>query len=268
MMKMAFFDIDGTLINAQNGMMEPDKETKKVLKQFQQQGNKIIIASARGVIPDGLKDIHFDGYVLSDGHYIVYDDQVLIDDMMTLSEIQKQMDVYQKYQGRAMFYGRHQEWCDCPEDELIKKHRFMFQGTDRKIEGVIEQFQPQDIQAISCCVLFETVDQLWNAYHELENDMTMVAYDHGLIRMDVYHKGYQKGTACQYLYQKLGVSQDNTYAFGDGINDIEMFELVGHGIAMGNAVNPLKQVAEYVTDDVEHQGIVQAFQKYFGIKEE
>ena len=47
-----------------------------------------------------------------------------------------------------------------------------------------------------------------------------------------------------------------------------MFELVGHGIAMGNAVNPLKKVAEYVTDDVEHQGIVQAFQKYFGIKEE
>lgn len=265
-MKIAFFDIDGTLINAQNGMMSPDDETKDILKQFQQQGNKIVIASARGVIPDGLTDIHFDGYVLSDGHYIVYDDQVLIDDMMTLSEIQKQMEVYQKYQGKPMFYGRHGEWCDCLDDKLVKKHRLMFQGNDQKPQGVIESFTANDIEAVSCCVLFETADQLWNAYHELEDDMTMVAYDHGLIRMDVYHKGYKKGTACQYLYQKLGVSQDNTYALGDGINDIEMFELVGHGIAMGNAVEQLKKVAEYVTGDVEHQGIVKAFQKYFQIE--
>ena len=45
--------------------------------------------------------------------------------------------------------------------------------------------------------LFETVEQMWKAYHELENDMTIVAYDHGLIRMDVYHKGFKKGTACK-----------------------------------------------------------------------
>lgn len=48
---------------------------------------------------------------------------------------------------------------------------------------------------------------MWKAYHELENDMTIVAYDHGLIRMDVYHKGFKKGTACKYLYQKLGIDQ-------------------------------------------------------------
>lgn len=82
-MKIAFFDIDGTLINAQNGMMQPDEQTKQALYAFQQQGNKIIIASARGVVPEGLNDIDFDGYVLSDGHYIIYNHKVLIDEIMS-----------------------------------------------------------------------------------------------------------------------------------------------------------------------------------------
>ena len=76
----------------------------------------------------------------------------------------------------------------------------------------------------------------------------------------------KKGTACEYLYQKIGVDNIDTYAFGDGINDCEMFDLVGHGIAMGNAVDALKSMAEYITDDVDHQGIVKAFQKYFHIQ--
>lgn len=266
-MKMVFFDIDGTLINAQNGMMQPDEKTKQVLRSFQQQGNKIIIASARGEIPEGLRDVDFDGYVLSDGHYIIYNNEILVDDMMSEAEVQKQLDVYQKYHGRAMFYGHDDEWCDCLDDELVIKHRVMFQGNNQRPVGVNEKYQASDVHAMSCCVLFETVDELGGAYHELKEDMTLVVYDTGLIRMDVYHKGFHKGTGCQYLFQKLGIDRQDTYAFGDGVNDYEMFELVGHGIAMSNAVESLKEIAEYVTDDVEHQGIVKAFQKYFDMKE-
>ena len=82
--------------------------------------------------------------------------------------------------------------------------------------------------------------------------------------MDVYHQGFKKGTACKYLYQKLGIDQKDTYAFGDGVNDMEMFELVGHGIAMENAVDRLKNIAEFVTDYVDCAGIDKAFYKYFG----
>lgn len=266
-MKIAFFDIDGTLIHAQNGMMQPDNQTKQVLHAFQNQGNKIVIASARGSVPDGLKDIHFDGYILSDGHYIIYNDEVWIDDIMSESEVKKQLSIYQKYGGRPMFYGHDGQWCDCLDDELVIKHRLMFQGTDKRPNDVMENYKTSDVKAISCCVLFENAEQLWKAYHELQDEMTMVVYDTGLIRMDVYHKGFKKGTACQYLYQRLGISREDTYAFGDGVNDIEMMELVGHGIAMKNAEESLKQIVEYVTDDVEHQGIVKAFQKYFHIKE-
>ena len=46
--KIAFFDIDGTLVNVPNGMLHPTDETIRVLNEFKNQGNKIVIATARG----------------------------------------------------------------------------------------------------------------------------------------------------------------------------------------------------------------------------
>ena len=45
--KIAFFDIDGTLVNVPNGMLHPTDETIRVLNEFKNQGNKIVIATAR-----------------------------------------------------------------------------------------------------------------------------------------------------------------------------------------------------------------------------
>lgn len=83
--------------------------------------------------------------------------------------------------------------------------------------------------------------------------------------MDVYREGFTKGTACEYLYKKLEIKKENSYAFGDGINDKEMLELVGHGIAMGNGLEEIKKIAHYVTDTVDNDGIAKAFKRYFNI---
>ena len=69
------------------------------------------------------------------------------------------------------------------------------------------------------------------------------------------------------LYQKLGIDYENTYAFGDGVNDIEMFQLVKHGIAMGNAVQELKNIASDITKSVDDDGVAAAFVKHFQIGE-
>ena len=64
------------------------------------------------------------------------------------------------------------------------------------------------------------------------------------------------------MYEKLGIEKENTYAFGDGVNDVEMIQLVGHGVAMGNAVEELKEVADEVTLSVDDHGIAAYFDKY------
>ena len=71
-----------------------------------------------------------------------------------------------------------------------------------------------------------------------------------------------KGTSLTYVADHLNISTDDCYAFGDSNNDISMFKAAGHGIAMGNACDELKEIAEYVTDSVNDDGIYHAFKHY------
>ncbi|MNP14241.1 putative phosphatase [compost metagenome] len=69
----------------------------------------------------------------------------------------------------------------------------------------------------------------------------------------------------EFLFNKLGISKEDTFAFGDAQNDIEMIKLVKHGIAMGNGTDEIKSIAYYVTDAVNNDGIAKALKKFKAI---
>ena len=52
-----------------------------------------------------------------------------------------------------------------------------------------------------------------------------------------------------------GITREQTMAFGDGGNDTDMLAYAGIGVAMGNATAEPKAVADYITDDVDHDGV-------------
>ncbi|RKS85839.1 hypothetical protein DES39_1255 [Orbus hercynius] len=79
--------------------------------------------------------------------------------------------------------------------------------------------------------------------------------------VDVFNHGGSKAFGIKKLLENKGFLDVPTYAFGDGLNDIEMFKMVDHSIAMGNSVEPLKQLAEFITDDNNHHGIANALKK-------
>lgn len=85
--KIAFFDIDGTLINVPSGLLTLHQSTIDALKTFQEKGNLIFIASARGSLPETIKGIDFDGFIGNDGHYITYKDEVWLDDLFTIQDV-------------------------------------------------------------------------------------------------------------------------------------------------------------------------------------
>ncbi len=74
---------------------------------------------------------------------------------------------------------------------------------------------------------------------------------------------FNKGSAIAYLLDYYNIDRKYSYAFGDGANDVYMFRNVDNRIAMGNAIEALKQEATYVTDDYDKEGIKKAL-KYFG----
>ena len=75
-------------------------------------------------------------------------------------------------------------------------------------------------------------------------------------------KGNLKGNRHQMAVQSSGYPLDETYAIGDSVNDLEMLESVGHGIAMGNSMPPVKEIAEYVTSDISDDGVKNALKHY------
>ena len=68
----------------------------------------------------------------------------------------------------------------------------------------------------------------------------------------------QKATAIEVILDKLGLKPENAVAFGDGLNDIEMLQTVGCGVAMGNAHEELKKHADYVAKPVYEDGVYHA----------
>ena len=80
--------------------------------------------------------------------------------------------------------------------------------------------------------------------------------------VEIVRQNVNKAYAINYICQKLSLSFDNVLAFGDGGNDIPMLRHVNVAVAMGNSNNEVKNVADYVTDTVDHDGVVKAL-KYF-----
>ena len=83
---------------------------------------------------------------------------------------------------------------------------------------------------------------------------------------DINPKGISKATGIRRICNILGISMDEVIAFGDDRNDLEMISQAGIGVAMGNAIDPVKNAADYITDSCENLGVVKAL-KHFKIIE-
>lgn len=265
MTKIAFFDIDGTMINVPHHIFSPTKKTKQVLQEFQKQGNYIVVASARGAMPSSVAEIPFDGFIGCDGGYIVFKDKVLVDNIFTVQDLNLQNSIYEATNGQYIICEKEQSFFSDKDGELIKKHLRLYRGTDQLSDDYDDNWRFQTVQANTVTALFYNAKDLHEAMGMLPENWAINAYDTGHIRMDVHPQGFSKGQACQFLYQKLGIDKEDSYAFGDGENDIEMLKLVGTGVAMANASDEVKKHADMITLSVDDDGIANAFNKLFGI---
>jgi Cof subfamily protein (haloacid dehalogenase superfamily) len=266
MVKIAFFDIDGTMVNVPNGMIHPTSETVRVLKTFQEQGNYIVVATARNKIPESVEDIHFDGYICGDGQYIEFLGEVLVDNFFSKEQIIEQLKIYEEHNGGCGFGGRDGNWVSSRTNPFFKRHNALYHGSDNLDDIPLIQDYWDEVKVNSIAAAFGNAEDLLAAKAKLPADWEISAYtDDDDVRMDVHLPGFSKGTACEFLYQHLHIDKADTYAFGDGNNDIKMLQLVGHGIAMGNAPKNVQEVANDVTDTVDNDGIAKAFKKYLDI---
>lgn len=256
MMKAIFFDIDGTLVPHGKSQIVPS--TIKALQQLKEQGIKIFIATGRAVpsIDFVLNQFEFDGYLALNGQYCYADHQTIRKETIDKESLKKVLPYLEDKKISSMFAEKDYVYVNMISDNLIHFRKGHLEGLEpiddpkRSLENDTYQlmtFIPEEKEK----EFFEHLPNCKSArWHPEFADIIPC------------HGG--KNTGIDAMCQYLDISIEEVMAFGDGGNDIDMLKHVGLGIAMGNANDIVKKAANYVTDDVEDDGIYHALQ-YFGL---
>ncbi|HWV27926.1 MAG TPA: HAD family hydrolase [Aeromicrobium sp.] len=114
-------------------------------------------------------------------------------------------------------------------------------------------------------VIVRAPERSVNEFHTLADELGLedtnyyVGYTAWL---DIAPQGVSKASGLQVLCDKLGVDASDVLAVGDGNNDVEMLQWAGRGVAMGQAPDLLKDVADDVTGSIEEDGLVAELRRY------
>lgn len=254
-----FFDIDGTLVSFKTH--EIPASTIFALTQAKANGHKVFISTGRPpLIITNLGAIEhlIDGYVTINGALCFVDKEVVsCKDIPKEAVLTVVQDAQEKNYGLIVVGEKDVAVLD-PHGEVDR----IFRG-EIAVEN-LDQAKPLDV------VLGQRILQLTPFFpEEYERDLMLripccTSGRWHPAFTDITAKGADKGEGVLTLAAHLGLDPKNTMAFGDGGNDSSMIKAVGIGIAMGNALESLKQEADYTTTSVDDDGVLTAL-RHFGL---
>ena len=253
-----FFDYDGTLADDRCGIHLPTETTKKSLEKLSKNGYMVVLNSGRSKAALVETGIDFDGYVLMNGSYAEVDGECIFGkaiDREKLSELLSVLD--------SLDVDYFLETDNLAEVKNVKDARFI--EFMEKYELDYEKFLQMDKNNLKDIYKIQVIYGEAEKFEELKKKLPegFVLDDHrNGISTDISQKGIAKGTGIEKICEYFNIPKENTYAFGDNTNDYDMIKCAGHGIIMGNHAPEVEEVAEFITDTVENEGIYKALIKY------
>ncbi|MBC7886268.1 MAG: HAD family phosphatase [Ferruginibacter sp.] len=266
MYKAVFIDMDGTLLQKDHTVSSLNRD---VIKKLLAKGIMVVPISARPlhgilpitqhVVPETMPVVSLNGSYIFHNKEIIYQAEIALPEVIT---IQRELSPH----DLSVMYYSQMEWSASVNSKLINKEQAI---TAVKIK--IQSF-------------IETMDD-WEANKSGPNKI-LIAGDKGLIcdieqkllelygaKLNIYKSQPRyleimnlqasKTKAIQFLLKKYGIQQNEIIAIGDNYNDKGMIEFAGKGVAMGNAPDEIKMVADYVTDTNNNDGVAKALNHFF-----
>lgn len=257
---LIFFDIDGTLLV--NPFDPMPASTIRAIEQARANGHICMINTGRSlklVGEDITGQTEFDGLLLGCGTMITYRGEILLHKIFTMEEAGRIIAGLQKYGIDAVLEGAENNFL-APEEEMfhecwvnyIRKFTDMSYGTYEEAPGRFDKFY----------AYVENRSKMDVFMQEFADLLDVV--DRGKGYFELMPKGCSKASAMEYVARYLDISMTETVAIGDGANDIPMLECAHCAIVMGNAPDAVKELADYVTTDVDKNGIENAL-KWLGV---
>ncbi|EID85465.1 HAD-superfamily hydrolase, subfamily IIB [Treponema sp. JC4] len=264
-MKLIFLDIDGTLIPF-GGYMPPDSAIRAI-ELARKKGNKVFINTGRCrcEVHKELLQIGFDGVICSNSLYIEENNQCLLqkdipeEGVKKLSEWLLAEEVGFFFEGqqsvKAVKLYFEQMAKKFGEKALsdLKKGFPSIKESDLTYDGVAK------INFVTKPGIYEKIKNHFGNEYQI-NEWSFLGDDKGMGEITL--KEARKADGVRFMTERLGVNIEDTYSFGDTRGDISMIKYCGTGVAMGNAEKELKEVADFVADTIENDGLYKAFEKF------
>jgi len=274
--KVIIMDVDGTLTNSEKKITE---KTKNALIRAQKEGVILVLASGRPTsgLMDYAKELKMDkhhGLLVSfNGAKVIecQTNKLLFNETMSIEEGQAVLEHMKKFDVKPMIdkddylfvndvYNCYVQYKDKPFNVIQYESR----------GGKFKLCEKDDLAAFADYPLNKILtagdpEYLKENYEEMMEPFkdTLSCMFTGPFYFEFTAKGIDKAKALDTVLIPMGYKKEEMMAFGDGHNDASMIKYAGIGIAMANAVEDLKQIANEVTLSNEEDGIAYALSKYF-----
>jgi hypothetical protein len=261
MSKLIFFDIDGTLVDF--SMHCPDS-TIQALRLAQKHGHKIAICSGRpiSIVYPFLLELGFDGIVAAAGAYVKKGDEVIYHHTFETEQVVTLVHVLQQHGAGYFMQGTRGIFVTEEHKKGIQRNE-PESDASRDIHSKMTVCEhPELVEGLECGVYFDSdlivsqmqkeVDEATGGYFQITGSSLG---EDVIYSGEITCKGVNKATGMQILMDSFGIGREECIAFGDGPNDFEMIQYAQTGVVMGNGFSELKKIADYVTTNINEDGI-------------
>ncbi|TQR20149.1 Cof-type HAD-IIB family hydrolase [Psychrobacillus vulpis] len=250
--KILFFDIDGTILDNDKNIPVGVKEA---IDEAKENGHEVVISTGRSPFTAKfvLEQLNIDSFICYNGQIVQYKGNVIHKGILDKKELQRLTDFATVRDQPLVYMDSYEMVSNLPEhQDVFESISSLKISYPRKAENF---FLTNDIhQALIFCDA-----EVQKEYEHVFPNLKFVRWHR--VSCDVLPKGVSKAKGIEILLNHLSKSPEDAIAFGDGLNDLEMLQFVGTGVAMGNSVEGLKQYATFVTDHVSENGLINALKK-------
>jgi hydroxymethylpyrimidine pyrophosphatase-like HAD family hydrolase len=191
------------------------------------------------------------------GTHVVYDGKTILDHPFSAERVTELMAHFDSYRCSYTFVGKTHGWARNLPEIYLERLNILYGLPD----FLNVNWEPGEVQANMIDFTFQTEEDFERCRPAFSGSMVLNRHP-GQLSADLSFKEHDKSKGIEAFLNYAGIDKNDTIAFGDGYNDITMMSAVGCGIAMGNAVDAVKEAADYVTSDVFEDGIYHALKHF------
>lgn len=264
MSKYVFIDIDGTLRHHSEGI---PSSALKALKKARNNGHRLILCTGRthGMIPSDIPLPLFDGIIAGGGCYVEYAGKILRSRHLPDNIIGTLIENFSSINAPFCLESDSTIYMS-PVYELMIADGLDFNFCDKNIFSCFSsvcEYRNSPVP-VSKVTFRLTSEEMQRIDFTVPDDMKLITAgqtEDGGIHMELILNDCDKGSGMEFLCSSLGIAASDTVAFGDGMNDADMFRRAGFSVCMGNAPDALKHFADAVTKDILSDGLYFGFYK-------